>query len=585
MIKHLLIRNWRGYEKFAFEPRQGLTFIVAENGTGKTSLLQAAAWGLFGSDSQLDLPDMLRTGQSSLSVQLGVRIDANGFEINRSWNPKGRPRETFSGESDGAELTDDAARDSLIGMAGVPIPVLNKLWFVPEFRLVEEADLFADIGDHLRNLLGIDALEAIADRTSRVANTVAKKATRLKRVERLSASHRLDAEKRLEAFSAELAKIDIDLEQLRVDRARLTLELESSNAWSRYEEQRLTFLKAQDDLTRQAEQLGLDVSQGEAYEAARAEQTAVDRALASVDAEGELIESLMTQLEGSDASCPVCLQRISGDQATHASESHRRRLATLREKRVELTEELDRLRDYTKQVMALTNTMTRLHNPEPPNTQSGRPQDVIEIDIAQTDTLIEHANRRRGELEVETRNVRAELTADDASARAELEIRKLYATEATANVLGSAARATAADRVEQALVPLAEAISEKWRCFFPGRGAPAISGRQGLLLKSDQGELRYSQLSGGEKVLASLITRLLFVTSSTGLRSIWLDEPLEHLDATNRVKAARLLVQATRPGNRMQQVVITTYEEGLARTLASRYEHVHVEYVSTDDLL
>ena len=48
MIRRLTLRNWRNYEDITVEFGAGTTFVVASNGVGKTSLVEAARWALFG---------------------------------------------------------------------------------------------------------------------------------------------------------------------------------------------------------------------------------------------------------------------------------------------------------------------------------------------------------------------------------------------------------------------------------------------------------------------------------------------------------------------------------------------------------
>jgi DNA repair exonuclease SbcCD ATPase subunit len=67
-------------------------------------------------------------------------------------------------------------------------------------------------------------------------------------------------------------------------------------------------------------------------------------------------------------------------------------------------------------------------------------------------------------------------------------------------------------------------------------------------------------------VVALLATRLLVLSASTRASFLWLDEPLEHLDPKNRRLTASLMAAA---GKQVRQVLVTTYEEGLARRLAT----------------
>src|SRR3954451_21067355 len=48
MIRRLTLINWRNYEDVTIRFGAGTTFVVAPNGVGKTSLVEAARWALFG---------------------------------------------------------------------------------------------------------------------------------------------------------------------------------------------------------------------------------------------------------------------------------------------------------------------------------------------------------------------------------------------------------------------------------------------------------------------------------------------------------------------------------------------------------
>ena len=43
MIRRLHIQGWRAFDEVSLDLTDGLTFVVAENGVGMTSLVQAAA--------------------------------------------------------------------------------------------------------------------------------------------------------------------------------------------------------------------------------------------------------------------------------------------------------------------------------------------------------------------------------------------------------------------------------------------------------------------------------------------------------------------------------------------------------------
>jgi DNA repair exonuclease SbcCD ATPase subunit len=92
-------------------------------------------------------------------------------------------------------------------------------------------------------------------------------------------------------------------------------------------------------------------------------------------------------------------------------------------------------------------------------------------------------------------------------------------------------------------------------------------------------EIPFTQFSSGEKVVALLATRLLVRGASTRASFVWLDEPLEHLDPPNRRLIASLL---TAVGQHIRQILVTTFEESLARRLAAMSD-VHLRYVRSSD--
>ncbi|MGH2756638.1 MAG: AAA family ATPase, partial [Actinomycetota bacterium] len=94
--------------------------------------------------------------------------------------------------------------------------------------------------------------------------------------------------------------------------------------------------------------------------------------------------------------------------------------------------------------------------------------------------------------------------------------------------------------------------------------------------------LEFGSLSGGEKVWALLLTRLLIAAASTQAPFIWLDEPLEHLDPRLRKVVAGTLAKAS-AGAGLRQVIVTTYENELARQLMEDVPSASLIYVTTTE--
>jgi DNA repair exonuclease SbcCD ATPase subunit len=125
--------------------------------------------------------------------------------------------------------------------------------------------------------------------------------------------------------------------------------------------------------------------------------------------------------------------------------------------------------------------------------------------------------------------------------------------------------------------PLVTEITHRWKKVFVNRGELRLRHDGRLVLIRGTHEVSFDQFSSGEKVIALLATRLLILSASTRASFLWLDEPLEHLDPSNRRLAASLM-SAT--GQHVRQLIVTTYEEKLARKLAAT-NGVDIRYLRT----
>jgi DNA repair exonuclease SbcCD ATPase subunit len=296
----------------------------------------------------------------------------------------------------------------------------------------------------------------------------------------------------------------------------------------------------------------------------------------------------MEQLGAADATCPVCLRPIDEDIAEHAAAGHRARLAELDERQAAADRRQQEVAFAAEKTRAIAAALASLRPPHPPRAPRPEPTEAdVVTQRAELDDAVEQQTRKKGALEEQLRQAERTLDEADGSEAAIAELARLHAVAAAASSLEQLATAEADARTETSLGPISRTLADRWAEFFiTSPATPRLSGvGQIELERGAVAAIPYPSFSGGEKTLASLLTRLLFVTAATQLHTMWLDEPLEHLDPTNRTRVARLLAQVTRPGAHMRQVVVTTYEEGLARSMTKRYDPTNIVYVSTDELL
>ena len=120
--------------------------------------------------------------------------------------------------------------------------------------------------------------------------------------------------------------------------------------------------------------------------------------------------------------------------------------------------------------------------------------------------------------------------------------------------------------IESRIEPMAIEVRDRWKHLFTNNGL--TFGADGSIARVWNGEkLEWNTLSGGERTWARIVTHLIVIATTTALPFAWFDEPLEHLDPQLRHAVAATLATATRGGS-PSQLLVTTYEHGIARQLA-----------------
>ncbi len=115
--------------------------------------------------------------------------------------------------------------------------------------------------------------------------------------------------------------------------------------------------------------------------------------------------------------------------------------------------------------------------------------------------------------------------------------------------------------------------------MFPRRGQLRTQSNGDVCRELGDESLPYTAFSTGERVGLVILLRLLVLETATKANFCWFDEPLEHLDPDARRHVAETLARASSTG-RLSQIVVSTYEEPLARRLQERDpENVKLIYV------
>jgi DNA repair exonuclease SbcCD ATPase subunit len=594
MIRRLHIEGWRAFEHLTLDLADGVTFVVAENGIGKTSLIQAASWGLYGSVSGIDPGQARRFGEGRVLVEIALELpDDRVLNIERSHD--GRTESTRA-DLDGAAVEPSNLADVIATAFGASYSFLSRTTLLPSASVADGTTGVFELHRHLCHVFGVDTVQNAATRLRQAHKAAEKEATRHRQLTRHAADD-------LHQLHAQLA--DVEAALTTAERARADSQKAVDAAHQRLEQARAAHLaRAQaetnralfEDLVAAVDRflsppavalttLRADMAAGLVtlrHQLDDAETTAtgvVDEIRASaavIEARLSVLETGVTELHAAGAECPVCRRELTVQDRATAEYKHRQDTANLIERRTDLGARLETATLRLGEIRNLAGRASRLHVMTPADvTTYGFNLDEATSQLNQDRAVDEQRLNKVAELRAQRTELQRRIENEETVAVRQRSSQLAHKREAAANLAAQIMEATANNILTERINPLATEITHRWKRVFVNRGELHLRHDGHLVLRRENHEISFDQLSSGEKVIALLATRLLVLSTSTRASFLWLDEPLEHLDPSNRRIAASLMAAS---GEHTRQLLVTTYEERLARQLESNGA-ISVRYV------
>jgi DNA repair exonuclease SbcCD ATPase subunit len=567
VIRNIGLQHWRAYERLDLPITSGVTFFLAPNGVGKSSLFEAVRWGLLGRPDDRARGSAVRTGHESATVELLLELPEHpDVRVARTLKRGGAT--TFTASIDGDAITELQYLTILSGAWAADPIVLDSVIFGPS--ATGKATAFP-VRDHLAAVFGIKPLMNAADAVKVRRDMLA---ARIK-------SLRDDLSATTEAIDAAVGTVDelgagVKAAETRRSEARDAItELETSAeytmAWQRYRTAAQEYSNRTQALIAEISEV-ITVGRGDPHDAITNAERRTSAALEeSIAAKAAAQVRVATAASAADllatasGNCPTCLRPLTDHERDEALAAHGQQSGSARGEIDWHEHETARARQQLAAISRFGRALGDLHTPVEPDHPDPGPQVLAALTDAR-DRLAEIAEHQGGLLERlhaaqrqldDLRTAAADQAALASAAREDLVL------EVAHKSLTAVADRYLTERVE----PLATEISHRWKLLFGVDGLRFAPSGELTVTHADV-DLALRDLSGAERATALLVTRLLLAASATRASTIWFDEPLEHLDPARRASVAQTLVQAAQVGA-VGQILVTTYEEGLARRLAA----------------
>lgn len=575
MITRVRLTNWKAYDHFDMELTPGTTFLIAPNGIGKSSFMDAVSWAL---DPNAK-PDRLRMRRlaTTTSVTVDLRVGTTDVVISRTLT-KGRavtPALDGSASIGGETVEVQAALDWAATAWQTDAAFLHRSAFLSDRLLTESGE--PNLEEHLVRLYGLDRLREAQSTTEAAAAQLESQARDAKKAKRTTAEQitaaeaeesELDAAAVIASEAANVAAEAAARAASAVREAELRAKaIEAREHWqARYA---ALVTEARDLLGELPIDVGLDEVLRGAEQGAQAQIVRQAERRAALTERIATVDAALERLNAAEGDCPICRRALDGDSRQHAEEAHHAdrvraadELAALEPGPDDVVADIARLR---RQLQDLGAEPEMLAEPE-------QDQDTLRAEAEAANERARAARDTADEARAQVLRARDRLT-ELTDGRNAPDAVDLYAR---AGLLTAGARAldrTIEEVLTRQLGPLSDEVNRRWEALFPDRPGLQVT-RKGQVLRTfdDDGEpLPFDAFSSGEKVIAKILMRLSTI-GTTAIPFIWIDEPLEHLDPASREYVAHTLALLTADDG-ISQIVVTTYEDQLARRLEAEDDH------------
>ena len=583
MITHIALENWRAYRSLELDIDPGTTFLVAANGIGKSSLLEAVRWAL-GAGHVDQRPSMIRQGHSSARVSVTLALPEGELAVTRSLKAA-RTKVTADAAAtlDGRDLEEAEAVRLLEAAWSAGARFVSRTAFLTEDLRRDAED--PNLRTHLCRAYSLDDLQRAIAEIEPVLSQLSK-SLKASRAELSATQDQLrDAAEELEALAAGVVTAREVVDTARADHLEARVSLDQARAAANLRTAAAAWRERHEALLALATPLlGPLLPETSLAAALTALEARLDSLVVSIreqqaDLRSRLAaaEASLSTLHEADAACPTCLRALDDDSRDRAEELHRATMESVRADLARLDDTsaaatLDAVRGLARQAATLGPA------PEAP-ADVDLDQRVQAEARAQAALEAAVAGQREAEMKAAAALARVEaIRADLAAADA---LTERYRAEAFLEAGKAALHQTVTTVLGRQLEPLAAEVNRRWEAVFPDRPNLHLTPDGELSRDIDGAPLEFAAFSAGEQTVAKLMMRLTTLLATTTVPFCWIDEPLEHLDPVSRQLVGSTLAHLSAAGG-LEQIFVTTYEEPLARRLADLQPgRVRVQYLRT----
>src|SRR5215216_4433865 len=620
MIKDIQLKNFIAHKDTKIEFCKGITIFLGHNGSGKSSIIDAVTFSLFGKHTRKSNKNLVRRGADHAMAQIRFALNSKEFQAIRALNGSGL--QSFSQlvlVSDGDKIVNkpivggerrqfgESMSVEIARVLGLNYEKLRVAGVVQQGELVRIVEAQPkDFKELLNGLIGIDRLDSayetmhnvIVGFRERLRDEIGYTDEEVPKVERLLEEKEKELKGGsllLKEFEDERRLLEEKIGQLDKEIERLEPVIQKTQELQNCEKLLMRHvIERRSHLSTEVERMERVVMEAKSLLDVLKTKEEVQIRLKMIKAESEEIHSKLEENEGmmgkllgflecagklhiADGKCPVCNSPVTKVNemfnVDHIQLEIRRRSEEkykLQVAKVELKKEEQQLAEQDKMIVTAEKFLS--------NNSISSENDLVKIEddlnskkkyLAKLPLQIAYVGDDPFKLVID--GVSKTLAEEIAALRGQMSGLSLQQyTDAKLErmrsmifnrdgMVGISLRSWALGVISQKASEYASLFNIGISRIELTEGAREVA----IMCYGRQGEIDMDSLSGGEKVAVALALRLsiAYMMGSNKLDFIILDEPTAHLDEDRRRGLVRILSEAFREGvGPLAQLIIITHD-------------------------
>ncbi len=609
MIKTIFLQNWKNIVQRTIDLEKGINIIIGENGSGKTSILDAIFFGFTNQLKYTKAYKSLKRIESEENAIISIEIDDidKNFIILREFHEKFSKSNIIQ---NGIKIhrNKDVVNQFILDHFNIQDFLFKNLIYSSEGEIYKMQDISnqREFSKFIDEILGLNKLIELGKTAENLNSFLSNERKKIKIKMEEIRDLQIDSDLNLEDLNYEIKEVEEVLNTVKKEVYQKNQEFNdlkskrntendiikqiSKKYESFKEKMKLTFnndifnieqiLKYEKKIEDEVQELELKIAKSiKKVENLGDKTKRKELGLEDIESKLEIYHQIKKN-EDVKINCPICEKFLSKNEISILYNKNKnlykkinQELSNLKDKERNATLEEDINNKKMENLETMLQEIGYFRKDINYFKIEGRKKRIINLQRELDSVAGELENLEK--IKVPKNEKLIDLTKKKLMFKASIKLQKIenYENNLQATIKGEFFNSIILEAIENLskgyrtsiITDLIYNLNIVWKNYFPNDLREfSLDENFYPILKYRDSIVSYNELSSGEKTFLLVILKTLILKFFSTIPFLILDEPIEHLDENNRIIIIDYLYESVRNGL-IDQIILTTYEESIVR--------------------